>query len=92
MKDPDKMSEHELRAEVKSWRFGDRIITDYTVITACDSGALVESVYEHIEEGWQPFGGVCLAYERNILRVIGPNDVNRPNDFEHYTQALVRYD
>ncbi len=92
MKDPDKMSGRELRAEVKSWRFGDRTITDYTVVTACDSGALTDAVYEHIEEGWQPLGAVCLAYERNIHRAIGPNDINLPNDFEHYTQALVRYD
>ena len=85
-------AENLLRAEVKSRRFGDRTITDYTVITACDSGALVESVFEHIEEGWQPFGAVGLSYERNIHRVIGQHDKNLPNDFEHYTQALVRYD
>lgn len=66
-------------------------IIDYTVIAACDSGALTDSVFDHISIGWQPIGGVCLAYERNIHREIGPNDINLPNDFEHYAQAMVRY-
>ena len=38
-----------------------RKIIDYTVITACDSGALTNSVFDHIKKGWQPLGGVCLA-------------------------------
>ncbi len=67
-------------------------IIDYTVITACDQMYLVESAAEHIQEGWQPLGGVCLAYERNIHREIGPNDINLPNDFEHFSQAFVKYE
>ncbi len=66
-------------------------IVDYTVVTACNQMYLAESVIEHIEDGWQPFGGVCHAYERNIHREIGPNDINLPNDFEHYSQAFVKY-
>ena len=67
-----------------------RKIIDYTVITACDSGALTDSVFEHIEEGWEPLGGVSLAYERNIHRELGPGDKNLPNDFQHYAQAMVK--
>ena len=91
MKDPDKMSERELRAEVKSWRLGDRKITDYTMIGSCDMKYLVESVAEHIADGWQPFGGVCLAYERNIQRSVA-DERFLPQDFEHYAQAFVRYE
>ena len=69
-----------------------RKIIDYTVVTAIDSGNLTDLVVELIEEGWQPFGGVCLTYERNIHREPGPNDVNLPNDFQHYSQALVKYE
>lgn len=67
-------------------------VTDYTVVTACDSRHLSEAAFELIQEGWQPFGGVCLAYERNIHREIGPNDINLPNDFEHLSQAFVKYE
>jgi hypothetical protein len=67
------------------------MITDYTVVSAINSGLLVETVYEHICHGWQPLGGVCVTYERNIHRVIGQHDLNLPNDFEHYAQALVKY-
>ena len=67
-------------------------IIDYTVVTACNLKYLVETAYDHLEEGWQPFGGVCLTYERNIHRVIGENDINLPNDFEHYAQAFVKYE
>lgn len=66
-------------------------IVDYTVIGACDSGALVDAVFENVEQGWVPLGGVCVAYERNIHRELGPNDINLPNDFEHYFQAMVKY-
>jgi len=69
-----------------------RKIVDYTVIVAANGGALVDSVFENIEQGWQPLGGVCLAYERNIHRELGPNDINLPNDFEHYAQAMVKYE
>ncbi len=69
-----------------------RRITDYTVVVACNSGALTDSVFDHIEIGWQPLGGICLAYERNIHRELGPGDINLPNDFEHYAQAMVKYD
>jgi hypothetical protein len=67
-------------------------IIDYTVVSARNSGALVDAVFDLIEDGWQPLGGVCLAYERNIHRDIGLGDVNLPNDFEHYAQALVKYE
>lgn len=67
------------------------MITDYTVISACDSAALVDGIAELMLEGWQPFGGVCLVYERNIHRLISEHDVNLPNDFEHYAQAMVKY-
>ena len=68
-----------------------RAIVDYTVIVACNSGFLVDEVFLHMKQGWQPLGGVCLTYERNIHREIGPNDKNLPNDFEHYAQAMVKY-
>ncbi len=68
------------------------MITDYTVITAINSRELTEGVYGLIEEGWQPLGGVSLAYERNIHRILSENDVNLPNDFEHCAQAMVKYD
>ena len=68
-----------------------RMITDYLVVTSIDSGSLAEAVYENITEGWQPIGGICLTYERNIHRVLGQHDKNLPNDFEHYAQAMVRY-
>ena len=68
-----------------------RMIIDYTVIGAIDTGHLSEAVYDAISDGWQPIGGVCLTYERNIHREIGPNDINLPNDFEHYVQAMVKY-
>ncbi len=67
-------------------------IIDYTVVTACNLKYLVESASDHLEEGWQPLGGVCLTYERNIHRVIGESDINLPNDFEHYAQAFVKYE
>ncbi len=66
------------------------MITDYTVITAINSGELSEGVYGLMAEGWQPFGGVCITYERNIHRE--PGRCQLPNDFEHYAQALVKYD
>lgn len=69
-----------------------RQIVDYTVIVAANGGALVDSVFENIGQGWQPLGGVCLAYERNIHRELGPSDINLPNDFEHYAQAMVKYE
>ena len=67
-----------------------KLIIDYTVIAACDLKHLVEGVAEMMAEEWIPFGGVSLAYERNIHRELGPNDINLPNDFEHYAQAMVR--
>lgn len=67
-------------------------LIDYTVITAIDTGHLVEAVNDLMVQGWEPCGGVCLAYERNIHRELGPNDKNLPNDFEHYAQAMVRYE
>lgn len=70
----------------------ERKIIDYTVIVACNSDFLVDEVVLHMEQGWQPLGGICLAYERNIHREIGPNDINLPNDFDHYAQALVKYE
>lgn len=93
MKDPDKMSERELRGEVKAMRRQIAApVRDYTIITSCRTDALVETVYEMIEDGWQPIGGICLSYERNIHRVIGENDINLPNDFQHYAQAMVKYE
>lgn len=68
-----------------------KTIYDYTVVAAANQAALTESVAELIAMGWQPLGGVCLAYERNIHRVIGQHDKNLPNDFEHYAQAMVKY-
>lgn len=66
------------------------MITDYTIISSCRTDFLVETVYEMIRDGWQPLGGICLAYERNIHRKIGQHDLNLPNDFEHYAQAMVK--
>jgi len=72
-------------------------IIDYTVVTAIDTANLVELVFEMIQEGWQPFGGVSLAYERNKVslqgfeRPPGSDVVGINNDFEHYAQALVKY-
>jgi len=68
-----------------------RTIVEYTVICGINSGVIVDAVYEHIKEGWQPFGGICIAYERNIHRELGPGDINLPNDFEHVCQAMVKY-
>lgn len=68
-----------------------KTIYDYTVIAAADQGALVDGVAELMDSGWQPFGGVCLAYERNIHRELGPGDINLPNDFQHFAQAMVKY-
>lgn len=68
------------------------MITDYTVVSAINTALLVDTVYEHICLGWTPLGGVCVSFERNIHREIGPSDINLPNDFEHYAQALVKYD
>jgi len=67
-------------------------IIEYTVITGITSAVIVEAVHEHMAWGWQPFGSICLAYERNIHRELGPNDKNLPNDFEHYAQAMVKYE
>ena len=67
-------------------------IIDYTVLSAINQRWLGEGAVELLEEGWQPFGGVCHTYERNIHREIGPGDINLPNDFEHYSQAFVKYD
>lgn len=68
-----------------------KTIYDYTVVAAADQGALVDSVAELMAMGWQPLGGVCLAYERNIHRELGPGDINLPNDFQHFAQAMVKY-
>ena len=66
-------------------------IIDYTVISAINSMELSEGVNALISDGWEPLGGVCLAYERNVHR-----EVDDPrllvNDFEHYAQALVKYE
>lgn len=67
-------------------------IIDYTVVTAINTMHLAETVHSAMSEDWQPFGGVCLAYERNIHRELGPSDKNLPNDFEHYAQAMVKYE
>ena len=66
-------------------------IIDYTVISSIGIRWLTEGAVELLEEGWQPFGGVCHTYERNIHRKIGTNDINLPNDFEHFSQAFVKY-
>lgn len=66
-------------------------IIDYTVICAIDTRLLAEGAVDLLKEGWQPFGGVCHTYERNIHREIGPSDINLPNDFEHFSQAFVKY-
>ena len=66
------------------------MITDYTVISSIDTANLTEAVYEMIQDGWQPLGGVVLAYERNIHRKMGQHDKNLPNDFQHYAQAMVK--
>lgn len=66
-------------------------IIDYTVISAIDIRWLTEGAAELLKEGWQPLGGVRHTYERNIHREIGPNDINLPNDFEHFSQAFVKY-
>ncbi len=65
-------------------------IVDYTVIGAINLKELVEGVYELISEGWQPIGGVSLAYERNIQRSI-TDERFLAQDFEHYAQALVKH-
>jgi hypothetical protein len=65
------------------------MITDYTVITACDQMTLVEAVHELIQEGWTPLGGVCLAYERNIQRSI-TDERFLAEDIQHYAQALIK--
>jgi hypothetical protein len=69
-----------------------RKIIDYTVIGAGRTDDLADAVYESMQDGWEPFGGVSLAYERNIHRLLAPNDINLPNDFEHYVQAMVKYE
>ena len=66
------------------------MITDYTVIGACGSMELSEGVNALISDGWQPLGGVSLAYERNIQRSI-TDERYLAQDFEHYAQALVKY-
>lgn len=68
------------------------VVKEWTFMSSCDAAALIDSINEHIEDGWQPFGGITLAYERNIHREIGPQDINLPNDFQHYTQAMVKYE
>lgn len=67
-----------------------REIVDYTVIGSCSMEHLVDGMAEHIAEGWQPFGGVSLAYERNIQRSI-TDERYLAQDFEHYAQAMVKY-
>ena len=67
-------------------------IIDYMVICAIDTRWLTECAVKLLEKGWQPLGGVCHTYERNIHREIGPNyDINLPNDFEPFSQAFVKY-
>ena len=63
------------------------MITEWTFIASVDQAALTESVNEKIEEGWQPYGGVGIAFEQMT---------NRYGDSEtaisHYTQAMVKTD
>ena len=68
------------------------MITEWTFMSSFDAASLIDAVNEHIQDGWQPFGGITLAYERNIHHELGPQDINLPNDFQHYTQAMVKRD
>ena len=57
------------------------MITEWTFIASVDQGTLVECINEYIEEGWQPYGGVGIAFEGGGDLVLC-----------HYTQAMVKLD
>ena len=63
------------------------MITEWTFIASVDQAALTESVNEKIEEGWQPYGGVGIAFETLMQR--DGLDVEHHYDICHYTQAMV---
>ena len=58
------------------------MITEWTFIASVDQGTLVECINEYIEEGWQPYGGVGIAFEDN----------HDGTHVYHYTQAMVKRD
>ncbi len=66
-------------------------IIDYTVLGAVSSMELSEGVNALISDGWEPLGGVSLAYERNIQRSV-TDERYLCQDFEHFAQALVKYE
>lgn len=49
---------------------------EYTIIGAVSHLALSESVNEHIEDGWQPIGGVAVAYDPKAAHRSGGYETN----------------
>jgi len=58
------------------------MITNYTLAMGISITDLEEEVCAAIDTGWQPLGGVAVAFEKD--EVSG-------DSLEHYTQALVMY-
>ena len=56
---------------------------EYTVIQAWVVEKLVEQVNEHIKQGWQPCGGIAVAYDATD---IGGQSVSQAI----FCQAMVR--
>jgi hypothetical protein len=54
-----------------------RLIMEYKVIEARTGQQLEEAVNEHIQEGWEPRGGVALGF-------------NSLGNYWTYCQAMVR--
>ncbi len=66
------------------------MITDYTILCASRQDYLIETVMEHVADGWIPQGSVCLAHERNIQRSVADKRF-LAQDFQHYCQAMIKH-
>lgn len=40
--------------------------TEYTIVIGISPTELVTKVNEHIKQGWQPIGGVCIATAKTL--------------------------
>ena len=58
------------------------MITEWKFLMADDGDEIGEAVNAEIKDGWQPYGGVGIAFE----------DYHDGTHVYHYTQAMVKLD
>lgn len=62
-------------------------IKEYTVLMAVGTSAISDEVKEHIQQGWQPMGGVSVTITLESYPALGENVTAAVT---RYYQAMVR--